>query len=299
MARPSLMDRLLAGIIRLLQSAEAQYAEGLQALEGTKTGWQDAERAVRFFKCAAHRRHLQAMVKLGECYEHGIGVEEDHIEAGLFYMNAAEGGSAEGIGRLADCYLKGIGVDKDIPKAIRFYKEAAERNDPEGQNGLGSCYEDGAGVDKNLDEAFRWFQRSANSGSTEGRFNLGRCYFFGIGIAVDQAQAVHWFSLAAGQGKDAFDHFDRKHPYMTIATSMGFLGYCYEMGLGVEKDARQSEHWYGEAAYRQHPDACRKYAEIIQAAMADTGNNELRERLIQRNLKFCRPRNRKKSSNGT
>jgi hypothetical protein len=181
---------------------------------------------------------------------------------------------------------KGIGADKDVQKAVQLYKEAAERNDPEGQWGLGLCYEEGDGVDKNLDEAFRWFQRSASNGSAEGQFNLGRCYFFGIGVAVDMVQAVHWFNLAAGQGNDAFDYFDRKQPNMAISTSMCFLGYCYEMGLGVGKDANQSEHWYGEAAYRHHPDACRKYAEIIKAAMADTGNKELRERVLQRDRKF-------------
>ncbi len=65
-------------------SADEQYAEGLQALEGTKTGWQDATRAFRLFKCAANRGHLKAMLNLGECYEHGIGVKEDPNKAALF-----------------------------------------------------------------------------------------------------------------------------------------------------------------------------------------------------------------------
>jgi TPR repeat protein len=269
-------------------SADMQYAEGLQSLEGTKTGWQDADRAVRCFKCAADLDHLQAMVKLGECYEHGVGVEQNPIEAGLQYMKAAEGGSAEAIGHMAACYLKGVGVEQNISKAIQLYREAAERNDPEGQSGLGSCYEEGEGVDKNLEEAFRWFQRSADNGSAEGQFSLGRCYFFGIGVAVDPVQAVHWFNLAAAQGKDAYDHFDRKQPVMTIATAMGFLGYCYDMGLGVEKDANRAEHWYGEAAFRQHPDACRKYAAILQAASEDAaGSIEMMERLLLRNRKFA------------
>jgi TPR repeat protein len=227
MVHASLLKRMLVCIRNLTQTAEAQYAGALQALEGTRTGWQDADRAFRYFRNAADRGHLKAIVKLGECYE------------------------------------------------------------------------DGDGVEQNPSEALRWYRRSAENGNADGQFCLGRCYFYGIGVEVDYVQAVHWLSLAAGQGKEAVDHFDRKQPCMAITTSMCFLGYCYEMGLGVEKDARQSEHWYGESAYRQHPDACRKYAEIIQAAMADTGNKELRERLIQRNRHFCMPINSKASSNRT
>lgn len=287
MAKPSLMNRLFAGIHRLLQSAKDQYAEGLQALEGTKTGWQDADRAFRYFRYAADRGHLKAMVKLGECYEHGIGVEADPVAAASCYSLAAEGGSAEGLGRLAGCQLKGVGVATDTQAAIRNYRAAAEQNDPDSQSCLGWCYEDGDGVEKCPTEAIRWYRRSAENGNADGLLGLGRCYFYGSGVEVDYAQAVHWLSLAAGQGKDAFDHFIRKQPNMAIAAAMGFLGACHEMGLGVEKDQERAEHWYGESAYRQHSDACRKYAEIIQAAMADTGNTELRERLVQRNQKFC------------
>ena len=289
MERESLLERIVARILTPTRRAEDLYAEALQALEGTETGWQDADRAFRLFKHAAHRRHLQAMVKLGECHEHGVGVDVDQAEAVRCYRQAAEGKSAEGISRLGDCYRKGVGVTKNFKEAILLYQTAVEKNDPTGQNGLGICHEDGLGVAKNPQKAVQWYQQGAEQGCAEAQCNLGRCYSQGFGVAVDHVQATRWFSLASGQGKEAIDHLLRKQTRPAIAEAMFQLGACYEGGLGVEKDVICAERWYGEAAHRQHPEACRKYATLRKGDGSDNEDCGDSQDWTQRAKQFARP----------
>jgi TPR repeat protein len=283
----SWLARLCAGMRNLTQTAEEQYSEGVQALEGTKTGWQDAARAYRFFMYAASQGHWLAIVKLGLCHEFGIGIEKDCARAFQYYQQAADGKCAAGLCRLGDCYLIGIGVAQDVMQAVRLYQAAADMHDPEAQYGLGICHEKGMGVEKCPEEAFRWYQRAAKNGSAAGQYNLGKCYGLGTGVAVDPVQAVHWFRQAAGQGKDAIDHLLRTQTQWPIADAMCQLGVCYEMGLGVEKDPSHAERWYCEAAHRQHPYACSKYAGYLLATSQEEGGGcEKAEIWVQYAKKF-------------
>ena len=272
MPHESMLERMLAGVLNRMQSSEEQYSEGCQALDGTKTGWQDAARAFRFFTYAANRGHLQARVKIGECYEFGIGTDVDSTAAFRCYRIAADGKLAEGFSRLGDCYRKGVAVEKNFAEAVQQYHVAASSNDPAGQNGLGICYEEGLGVAINAGEAIRWYQLAAEHGSAEGQCNLGRFYRQGIGVTVDNVQAVHWFTQAAGQGRGALDHLLRKQPWPAIAEAMYQLGICYEGGLGVKQDDGDAARWYEEAASRHHAKACKRLAEILKADNDKSGD---------------------------
>ena len=282
MSIESFLTRLLGHI----QSAEEQYTVGLEALEGRRSGHQDIAKAVRFLKYAADRGHARAHICLGDCYSRGDGVQQDGEETRSHYCEAVALESAEGMSRLGMCCHFGIGDDRDYQQAVICYRKAADRGDPGGQNGLGLCYEQGLGVCQDHAEAAKWFSTSAGQGYAEAQFNLGRCCSRGTGVPQGHVQAAQWYKLAAEQGGNAVDRFHRKQTRPDIAEAQFALAECYGQGRGVEQDDRQARNWYREAAFRRHPEACRRYAAILRAESEDPDDCSAADQWL-RNAEAC------------
>ena len=69
-------------------------------------------------------------------------------------------------------------------------------------------------------------------------YKLGWDYLFGAnGKTKDAKEAVYWFKQGADQGD---------------ADCQYFLGFCYEDGLGVEKDLQQAQALFRKAAEQGH-----------------------------------------------
>ena len=107
--------------------------------------------AVRWFKVAVEKDHVQAMVSLGKLYRLGLGVDRvDHREAVYLFTVAADLESAEAQFWLGRCYEFGDGVPKaSIEQAIHYYKRASmgkyEKADSELVR-LGAVSRDGAAL---------------------------------------------------------------------------------------------------------------------------------------------------------
>jgi TPR repeat protein len=54
-----------------------------------------------------------AQCNLGDCYEYGTGVDQDHVEAVRLYRLAADQGHAHAQCKLRDCHDNGTGVDQN------------------------------------------------------------------------------------------------------------------------------------------------------------------------------------------
>ena len=54
---------------------------------------------------------------MGCCYENGIGVERDEVEAFKWYMKSAEQGYTIAKKNVIRCYENGIGVTKNLLQA--------------------------------------------------------------------------------------------------------------------------------------------------------------------------------------
>ena len=67
----------------------------------------------------------------------------------------------------------------------------------------------------------------------QAQFQLAENYSKGQGTEVDYQQAFHWYKAAADQG----------HPL-----AIQQLGYFYEAGLGVARNAEAAQHFYSIAA---------------------------------------------------
>jgi len=61
---------------------------------------------------------------LADCYQSGIGVEQDLEEAVRLYHLAADQGFESAILSLCDCYLDGTGVEKDAKKASGIFSRS-------------------------------------------------------------------------------------------------------------------------------------------------------------------------------
>ena len=116
-----------------------------------------------------------AQTELGERYEDGRDVVQDHAGAVSWFRRAAEQGFAPGQAALGFMYSRGRGVRQDDFEAVRWYRRAAEQGDARGQNNLGARYDTGRGVTQDYGEAVRWYRRSAEQGDTLGRTTSAPC----------------------------------------------------------------------------------------------------------------------------
>ena len=73
---------------------------------------------------------------LGECYYHGIGVEEDEHEAVMWTRKAAEQGQASAQFNLGWSYMTGTGVAQDENQGLRWFRRAASQGLPEAISAL-------------------------------------------------------------------------------------------------------------------------------------------------------------------
>lgn len=71
---------------------------------------------------ATKANDISAQFYMGNCYEFGIGVQQDHNLAFRLYRKAAERGLPDAMIQLSNCYQKGLGVIADSSKSAEWYK---------------------------------------------------------------------------------------------------------------------------------------------------------------------------------
>ncbi|MCM1356795.1 MAG: caspase family protein [Staphylococcus sp.] len=97
------------------------------ALQDLKNG--DVATVITKLKKSSAMNDLAAQHYLGQCYEHGIGVEKDSKQAFLMYRRAAERGFAPAMEKLSQCYRDGIGVMINKSRSDEWLARFDKRND--------------------------------------------------------------------------------------------------------------------------------------------------------------------------
>ena len=136
---------------------------------------------------------FQAGLKLSE----GKGVTKDPTEAVRLFKLAAERGHVDAQAYLAGAYRTGVGVEKNPAEAMHWFRAAAEQGDARSQGVLASIYGTGEGVPKDLPEAVKWYRLAAEQGLVRAQANLGAMLYLGQGVAKDPVEAYKWLHLAA------------------------------------------------------------------------------------------------------
>lgn len=245
---------------------------------------QDYEEAVKYLRLSADQGNTEAMSSLGFIYFFG---KEENTEEGLkyFQLAAAQNGDAAGRAqvRLGWCYQNGVGVKKDLQKALEYYQLALgngfmgvqdpiddikkHKTEPQAEvwatHGYW-CYEY-----LNYERAVEYYRKAADQGNDRGQYELAKCYFYGNGVEQDYAKAVKYYRLAHKQGNsyvsgdEAYvfgqkcynkQYYTEAVQFFLIASDKKdadayyYLGMCYEYGQGVEKNLNQARKYYQMAS---------------------------------------------------
>ena len=208
-------------------------------------------------------------VYVGVLYDSGLGVPQNYTSARLWYVTAANAGSAVGAFNVGVLYDAGLGVAKDEAQAAAWYMRAAKLGSARADYNLGMLYETGTGVRRSRSRAIAFYTRAAHHGITAARMHLqslGQNFAGDVQTPQDHAmqdfQKAQALLLARGPStatrmaalfRNAADLHNPLAEYD--------LGYCYEHAMGVVRDPDQAAGYYRRAANDTHDDALKKMAQ--------------------------------------
>ncbi len=73
---------------------------------------------------------------LGDMYDNGLGVKQDHFKAVKLYTKSCDAGIAQGCNNLGVMYYKGEGCKQDISKAQEYFRKACKGGIEKGCTGF-------------------------------------------------------------------------------------------------------------------------------------------------------------------
>lgn len=190
----------------------------------------------------AEKNDAKAQCQVAICYQLGVGMEKDDVQAFTWYKRAAEQNSAEGQSSVGMCYAYGIGVSKDLREGIKWWHKAAQQNYAEAQCALGFHYANGLGVDKDASEAIRWWRKAAEQNHAKAQYYLATGYQSGMGVASNAVEAASWFRKSAEQD---------------FTPAQSSLAACCATGIGVAQDPSEAVMWV-QIAVRKRDSAARQ-----------------------------------------
>jgi hypothetical protein len=157
----------------------------------------DQAQALVYYRDAAERGDLRALVSLGLITENGMGVPADATAALDLYERAANKGSADGMINLAVSLFEGIGIEKDAGRAVKLLQEAADLGSPIATFNLGVLAQDGtAGAPE---DALDYFKRAARAGEVRGYVAAAILLDEGRGVPRDPAEAANLMLRGAAE----------------------------------------------------------------------------------------------------
>ena len=145
-------------------------------------------------------------------------------------------------------------VPKDQKEAQKWYQKLAESGDGSAYNALGEMYERGEGMSTDFAEAARHYRAAVDLGYGPARFPLAEMYRAGRGVEKDVPAAIKLFRPFCEDQKELPP--EREEACM-------HLGYIFEHGEGVAKDAVQAYTAYGHADTRRGKDALERLAKAM------------------------------------
>jgi TPR repeat protein len=116
-----LLFALILGAISLIGLLPLSASAGM-TLEEVKAF--NVNKAFNENKAKAERGDRLAQLNLAYCYNLGLGVAKDEVEAVKWYRKAADQGYANAQRSLGLCYLNGEGVAKDEVEAYAYFNLA-------------------------------------------------------------------------------------------------------------------------------------------------------------------------------
>ncbi|WP_348642047.1 tetratricopeptide repeat protein [Methylobacterium sp. WL69] len=157
--------------------------------------------AIGYYREAAARGNLRAMVSLGLLMETGDGLPRDPRGAAALYETAARGGSPDGAINLAVALMEGAGVRKDPGRAVTLLKQASEAGSAIATYNLGVLAQQGLVTEPGA--ALAYFRKATELGDPRGFVPAAILLDEGRGVRKDPAAAAEMLLL--GVASDSGD----------------------------------------------------------------------------------------------
>jgi TPR repeat protein len=197
--------------------------------------------------------HGDALLRMGEAYRTGLGVDRDYRESARWLTRAAGLGSAEAWFQLGQIHGGGgFGMPVDHEAAATCWARAGEMGWAAGWGRLGTAHATGLGVAKDEARAAELWERAASAGDPDAMVDLARARRDGAGTPADPASAASWLDRAylAALGEYQSARYDRSAALLRRLVDLGhtsamtLLAESYRRGAGVSQRAdRAVELW--------------------------------------------------------
>lgn len=175
---------------------------------------EDLREAFRLFSELAQEGDKVAILRKGEMYQKGKGVEKNNNLAMECFIKASELGNPHATAAIGSCYLRGNGVKQNFEKAREWYQASIDKGKScIGQYGLGMLYFKGMGGEQNYEKAFELFSASALANNVAGNYMVGYCYLFGYGVEKDEATGLKYLRKIKRWGSTVGNNELLEHKY--------------------------------------------------------------------------------------
>ncbi len=221
-------------------NVDAQYKAGhsYQSLQGFYS-----EQGIEWLSKAADNNHLEAMCDLGWIYLNLFYDKKDtafNQKSFDYFHKAAILGHSPSQYQLGEFYNR----NGNYEEAFNWYQKSANQGYPNAMLALGHYYMNGTYIDADTNVAFSFYKQSAERGNVHAKFAVGKCFFHGYGIEKDYEKAFQIFSEVAEL---------RVAPFLLFVIRGGepqyYLGLCYELGAGVNRDLNKAKDWYRQSSW--------------------------------------------------
>ena len=192
-----------AGGIPMKCLEEAAAVDESAAADGDADGNTDASRipqpaafCISWYKKAADGGIVNAMVKLGICYQSGSYVEQNMERSIDWADKAAALGNVWGLKQMGLYYL----ACGEMEAAAAYFQAAMQQGDEESPLYLGRMYLHGEGTERNVRNAAEAFELAASRGVAESYIELGNLFYQDEFVERDDEKAFSWYRLAYDAG---------------------------------------------------------------------------------------------------
>lgn len=158
--------------------------------------------AIEAYTTAARLGSSVSLLRLGDIYYQGSGVDVNYQEAAKYYILALKQGHSYANGRLAKMYQYGHGFEQDYYKAIALYKKSIEWMDTSAAENLGILYETAPDGLRSYNLAIMCYEKAVQMNSENGTIygKLGHAYGKGIGRPINFEKAFQFYNKAIELG---------------------------------------------------------------------------------------------------
>jgi len=227
-----------------------------------------AKECLYYWHRAAKLEFPQAMFCIGECYDHGYGVDKNEHMAFEWYQKAAAAGCVSAFSNLGICYLSGLGIEKNIPLAVFNFQEGAHLGNPRCIFNLSLCYEKGIGKPKDQEEGFKLLKEAADLGDTNAQYNIS------IKLLINDEN----YHVASSFWRSNDKRIEMAVEYLTKAAkskhklALFQLGLCYLDGIGVIRNSETAFKYIKMSAEKKYLPAIKKVAIMLQDGLGHDMN---------------------------